>query len=101
MNRTLDSVRAFAKARSWHRYHHPRSLILAICSEAGELAHLFRWRRDGPAPVPRPLRSAAADEIADVLILLLLLCDRLKIDPTEAVHQKLAMNATKYPVHPK
>jgi len=36
-------------------------------------------------------------EIADVLLFLLRLCDRLDIDPLRAAQRKLALNASKYP----
>ena len=37
-------------------------------------------------------------EIADVLLFLLRLCDKLEIDPLQAAHKKLELNAEKYPV---
>jgi len=38
------------------------------------------------------------EEIADVMIYLLMLSDKLNIDLEEAVHAKLRKNAEKYPV---
>jgi hypothetical protein len=42
-------------------------------------------------------RAAVAAEIADVGITLLMLCDRIGLDPVDAMHDKLAKNAKKYP----
>lgn len=39
-------IRDFATERLWSRYHTPRSLVLAIMGELGELAEMFQWRGD-------------------------------------------------------
>ena len=44
-----------------------------------------------------PTTAAIADEIGDVGIALLLLCDRTGIDLADAVTTKLARNRTRYP----
>jgi hypothetical protein len=36
--------------------------------------------------------------VADVLLLLLRLCDRLGIDPIDAARKKLEINRVKYPI---
>jgi NTP pyrophosphatase (non-canonical NTP hydrolase) len=97
MKPLIASIREFNRARNWQRYKDPRSTVLAICSEAGELAHVFRWRRSSRRALPPTVVSAAADEIADVLIFSIVLCDQLGIDPQKAVTRKLRLNAQKYP----
>ena len=42
----MEHIRAFATERLWSRYHTPRSLVLAIMGELGELAEMFQWRGD-------------------------------------------------------
>ncbi|MEQ1501117.1 MAG: SUKH-4 family immunity protein [Myxococcota bacterium] len=92
-----DRVRAFGRARDWERYHSPRNLAMALSVEAGELLELFLWTADD-APQPSPDRAGAvADEAADVMICLLNLCDRAKIDLGDAVIRKLAAAEVKYP----
>ncbi|ANB19504.1 Hypothetical protein I596_3516 [Dokdonella koreensis DS-123] len=39
-----------------------------------------------------------SSEVADVLLYLLQLCDKLDIDPIDAAKAKIATNAQKYPV---
>lgn len=95
MRALLRKVSRFNHERGWTEYHDPRSLVLAICSEAGELAHLFRWRT-------RQLRSihtrdCAADELADILIFSLSLCDALELDPQTIILEKLRSNARRFP----
>jgi hypothetical protein len=41
-----DRLRGFAAARDWDRFHTPRTLGLALCGEAGELAAELQWVPD-------------------------------------------------------
>lgn len=97
----LDQIRAFVRERSWEQYHDPKNLAMAVGSEAGELLDEFRWvhsdRADDVRDDPERLRQVE-DEIADVAICLLMLCDRLDVDLYAAVERKLEKNRQKYPV---
>lgn len=67
-------IRAFAEERDWEQFHDPKSLILALVGEVGELAELFQWVRADQAAdeFSRPERKQrAAEEISDVLVYLL------------------------------
>ena len=48
--------------------------------------------------MPDDKRDAVAEEVADVLLYLLQLADKLGIDPLDAARKKLQLNALKYPV---
>jgi len=103
MSPTLDEltqkVRAFSDARDWGKFHSPRNLAMALSVEAGELLELFLWSTDdGPQPMTAERSPKVAEEAADVLILLLNLCDRAGVDLGTAVDAKLAKAARKYPV---
>ena len=99
MRELVRTVSEFSRARGWHRHHTLTSLVLAVCSEAGELAHLVRWHAPHRRPSMR-LRAEIADEVADILIFLLCLCDRLGYDPDELVRGKLESNAHRFPESP-
>jgi NTP pyrophosphatase (non-canonical NTP hydrolase) len=89
----ITALRKFdAERNGWRDAHAPRSLVLALCSEVGELAHIFRWQDETDIDI-----TAVNDEVADILIFLLLLCDRLSIDPIQAATEKVARNAIRYP----
>lgn len=92
-------VRRFAKERDWDRFHSPKNLAMALVGEAGELVERFQWltEQESAALAPRELERVG-QEIGDVLIYLVSLCDRLGIDPIVAAEQKLLINAEKYPV---
>ena len=36
-------VREFSTERDWQQFHDPKSVILALVGEVGELAELFQW----------------------------------------------------------
>jgi NTP pyrophosphatase (non-canonical NTP hydrolase) len=94
-------VCAFRDARDWRQFHTLRSLIVSLNLEAGELLELTQWQPD-PAiealPEDPAGREALADEMADVLMYLLLLAEAAGIDLGEATRAKLAKNEAKYPV---
>jgi NTP pyrophosphatase (non-canonical NTP hydrolase) len=99
LDRLRDELRAFAAARDWDRFHSPKNLAMALAGETGELVEVFQWldERESANLDPAAL-SAADEEIADVLLYLVRLADKLGIDPLDAARRKLAANAVKYPV---
>lgn len=95
-----DAIRAFAAARGWEPYHSPKNLAMALASETGELCEVFRWltpEESRAAANDATLRVAIADELADVANIVLLLSEHTGIDLSEAIQQKMAKNAIKYP----
>ncbi len=96
-----EAVELFARERNWSQYHDPKNLSMLVGSEAGELLAEFRWipnaQSDGHAAEPQ-IYERIKDEIADVAISLILLCQRMDVDLAEAVIVKLQKNAENYPV---
>lgn len=96
---TLDylcrRVAAFRDEREWAQFHSPKNLAMAIAVEAGELLEIFQWRDSGDVPYDR--LGDVQDEMADVLAYLLSLADGLNLDLGQALLDKLARNAVKYP----
>ena len=94
-----DQLREFAAARDWDQFHSPKNLAMALAGEAGELLENFQWLTEEQSRRPTPeLLAAASEEIADVLLYLVRLSDKLGIDPVAAAHRKMVANAQKYPV---
>jgi NTP pyrophosphatase (non-canonical NTP hydrolase) len=99
-----DRVRQFSAEREWGRFHDPKSVLLALVGEVGELAELFQWLPAGTAAklaAAQPLRTRASEEMADVLLYLILLADVLDIDLAAAAKAKLDDNARRYPAAPR
>jgi dCTP diphosphatase len=98
-----DGMREFTAERDWARFHDPKSVLLALVGEVGELAELVQWL---PADDVRdlagaePLRGRLGEEMSDVLLYLVLLADVLDLDLATAARAKLAANARKHPPGP-
>lgn len=94
----LEKIRRFNGDRDWERFHTPKNLSVSVMIEAGELAEVFQWLTPSESAQPdRETVERAGEEIADVLIYLLNLADKLGIDPVRAAEEKLSKNALKYP----
>jgi NTP pyrophosphatase (non-canonical NTP hydrolase) len=92
-------LRRFASERDWDQYHSPKNLAAALCVEAAELLEHFQWRTDEESKsLPVENLAKVKEELADVLLYLIRLADKLNVDLLEAAISKLAMNAQKYPV---
>jgi dCTP diphosphatase len=95
-----DRMRKFAQDRDWERFHDPKSVILALVGEVGELAELFQWL---PAADARdlaqvePLRTRAGEEMADVLLYLVRLADVLGIDLGAVALAKINDSERRFP----
>ena len=93
-----EKLRDFAVARDWDQFHSPKNLAMALAGEAGELLENFQWLTEEQSRRPSPeTLAAASEEIADVLLYLVRLSDKLGIDPIAAANAKLLANAEKYP----
>lgn len=93
------SVRHFAQKRDWEQFHSPKNLSMALIVEAAELLEHFQWlSRQQSLELNDEQREAVAMEMADVLIYLVRMADRLDIDLLQAARKKIKINEKKYPV---
>ena len=94
-----QKIRTFRDERDWMQFHNPKELAAAITIEASELMEHFLWKTpEESAQRVATHREAVQDEIADIAMYLFELADNLDIDLLEAMTQKMAKNAAKYPV---
>ena len=92
------ALREFARERDWEQFHTPKNLAIALSVEAAELLEHFQWLTDEQSrTLDDAKRTAVGEELADVLLYLLQLADKLDIDPLQAAERKLRLNAEKYP----
>ena len=92
------NIRKFADERDWEQFHSPKNLSMALIVEAAELVEHFQWlSRKESGALDDEQRRAVALEMADVLIYLVRMAERLDIDLLEAAGKKMALNAEKYP----
>lgn len=95
-------MREFTQDRDWAQFHDPKSLILALVGEVGELAELFQWLPSDEAArlaTAEPLRTRAGEEMADVLLYLVRLADVLGLDLAVDARRKLARAGERFPAH--
>lgn len=89
----------FARERDWDQFHAPKNLAMALAGEVGELLEHFQWLSEQQsANLPAETKEAVALEMADVLLYLVRLADKLQVDLGAAALQKIELNARKYPV---
>jgi NTP pyrophosphatase (non-canonical NTP hydrolase) len=93
-----DRLREFAKERDWDQYHTPKNLSMALIAEAAELIEHFQWV-DGEKShiLEDKTRISVEEELADILIYLVRISDKLGIDLYKAVGRKININEKKYP----
>lgn len=99
---SLDDVRQrlrlFAQARDWEQFHSPKNLAMALVAEVGELVELFQWLTEAQSQaLADSQREAVEQELADVLLYLVRLADRLDVDLLAAAERKIELNERKYP----
>lgn len=91
-------LRNYAKIRDWEKFHSPKNLAMALSVEASELVEIFQWLSEKESLELEPdKKSSAADEIADILLYLVRIADKLDIDITKAIAEKTKKNEAKYP----
>jgi NTP pyrophosphatase (non-canonical NTP hydrolase) len=91
-------VRAFVAERDWDQFHSPKNLAMALSVEAAELLEIFQWLTEAESDALSDAQLAAVrDEMADVLVYLLRIADRLDVDLLAAAADKMRRNAEKYP----
>ena len=92
---------AFRDVREWQPFHSLKNLMLSLNLEAAEILELTQWKSDDEveaATADAEFRDRLGEECADVLLYLLLICERAGIDLEAAASAKIELNATKYPV---
>ncbi len=94
-----ERLRQFATDRDWDQFHSPKNLASALSVEAGELLECFQWlTEDQSRHLLKDQKVRVEAEIADVLVYLIRLADKLDIDLIDATRRKIAANAEKYPI---
>jgi dCTP diphosphatase len=94
-----DKLRQFAAERDWDQFHSPKNLAMALSVEAAEVLEHFQWLSDTESADLAPEKCAKIrEELADVLLYLIRLADKLNIDLATAAEDKLSVNTQKYPI---
>jgi len=101
LNHIKEQIKTFNLERDWDQYHNPKDLIIALVSEVGELAELYRWLNTeevNRVHADPAKKKKIEEEIADIMMYLIMLSYKTDIDIIKAIHNKLEKNRLKYPV---
>lgn len=92
------SIAAFAAQRDWDQFHDPKNLAMALIAECAEVVEHFQWLTGHECQhLPAEKLAEVRLELADVLIYLVRIADRLGVDLIAAAQEKIAINAERYP----
>ena len=93
-----DLIREFVAERDWDQFHTPKNLATALAVEAAELLEHFQWLQTGALDeLPEAKREQVRHELADVLVYLIRLADKMDVNLHDAVIDKMKINREKYP----
>ena len=91
-------LREFAAARDWDQFHSPKNLSMALIAEAAELIEHFQWlTEEQSTQLPPDKLGEVRHELADILLYLVRVADKLDIDLIAAARSKIELNEQKYP----
>ena len=97
----LNKIQTFSDERDWSQFHTTKNLILAVTAEVGELAEVVQWKSDQEAAeylkTPEG-KSKLSEEVADVAIYLLRICQQQNLNFIDILNKKMESNSFKYPV---
>jgi dCTP diphosphatase len=94
-------LRDFAARRNWEKFHTPKNLVMALAGEMGELIEIFQWLTPEEATelmMNEKKSDQVRQELADIFGYLIRLADKLDVDLSNALSQKIRTNEAKYPV---
>ena len=97
MDGLRERLKRFGADRDWEKFHKPKDLAVSVSIEAAELLELFQWLPDDNE-IDEDMRANIANEAADVLMYLVLLCDKSGIDLLAATNAKIDRNEERFPV---
>ena len=101
IDKIKSELRKFAKERDWEQFHSPKNLAMALSGEVGELSEIFQWlteEQSSKENISDEDLEVVREEVADILLYIIRLSDKLDIDLEQAVLDKLKINKEKYPV---
>ncbi len=95
----ITEALAFRNERDWERFHDPKNLAEAITIETAELLENFLWATtDESRHMEGAKLGRVKNEVSDILIYIIYLCQALDIDLVKEARKKLQINRQKYPV---
>ena len=90
-SQTLSLLKKFRDQRGWAKFHNFKDLAISVNLEASEILEIFQWQ-----PADKVLndqeKKYLQDELADTMIYLIYMFDKLGVDPGDAIREKVSYN---------
>ena len=87
----IEMINQFRDARGWKKYHNLKDLAISVSLEASEVLEIFQWK-DSKEELSEDEKAKLKEEIADTLIYLLYMVDKLKMNPYEEIQLIVLIN---------
>jgi NTP pyrophosphatase (non-canonical NTP hydrolase) len=91
MEEIRKAIKTFRQKRNWDVYDKPSSMAKSIIIEASELLENYQWSDEAKN------LDNVKEELADILIYTITLCDLYGFQIEDIIFDKLKKNAIKYP----
>lgn len=93
IDKLIKDIISFRDERDWNQFHNTKDLAIALNIETSELLELFLWKANEDFN-----KEKFEDEIADILMYLLLIIEKHDLNIEEIVRRKMEKNRSKYPI---
>ena len=91
-------LKQFAIERDWEQFQSPKNISMALIVEAAELVEHFQWLTEEQSyTLSKEKHQEVGYEMADILLYLIRLSERLDIDLIAAAEGKVKINEKRYP----
>lgn len=90
-DQTLELLKRFRDQRGWTKFHNLKDLAISVNLEASEILEIFQWQPANQSLSPEE-KKHLQDEMADTMIYLIYMFDKLGIDPGQAIREKVEYN---------
>jgi len=98
IDRLNTVLKEFAIERDWEQFQSPKNLSMALIVEAAELVEHFQWLTEEQSyKLSKEKHQEVGYEMADILLYLIRLSERLDVDLIAAAEEKIEINEKRYP----
>ncbi len=91
----------FSEKRDWDQFHSVKNLSMALSVECAELVEIMQWMSEEESNrlvSTHEKHSQIKEEIADIFLYLVRICQKTGVDLEAAALLKIEKNELKYPV---
>ena len=91
----IEMIDKFRDARGWGKYHNLKDLAISVNLEASEILEIFQWKNE-QGSLSEEDKIKLKEEIADTLIYLFYMVDKLEMNPYEEIQKKVEINKKRH-----